>query len=393
MEPIKLSERVYFLGVQDWDRELFDEIIPLPQGTSYNCYLIKGSEKVALIDTVDPKKEDIFLENIKELNLKIDLIISNHAEQDHSGAIPKVLSLYPEAKVVTNEKCKNFLRDLLLIPEDKFLTIKDGEELSLGDMTLKFFFTPWVHWPETMVTYLKEDKILFPCDFLASHIATGEIFSKGDDFIKSTAKRYYAEIMMPYRISIKKHLEIVKNLKIDMIAPSHGVIYTDPKFIINAYEDWVSDNLKNEVILAYVSMHGSIEKAVDFFERKLVNLGIPYKKFNVTRADIGEIAMALVDSATLIISTPVFLANPHPKISFILSFINDLRPKTRFAGIISSFSWGQRIEEQIKAQLNFCKLEYFPSIILKGYPKQRDFSSIENMVISIKEKHKEIGIL
>ncbi len=394
MEPIKLSEGIFFLGVQDWDRELFDEIIPLPQGTSYNSYLIKGSEKIALIDGVDPKKEGIFIENIKELNLdKIDYIISNHAEQDHSGAIPKVLSLYPETKVVTNEKCKNFLMDLLSIPKDKFLTIKDGEELSLGNKTLKFFFTPWVHWPETMITYLKEDKILFPCDFLASHIATGEIFSKGDDFIKSTAKRYYAEIMMPYRVSIKKHLELIKNLEIDIIAPSHGVIYTNPKFIIDAYEDWVSDNLKNEAILIYVSMHGSIEKAVEFLERKLANLKIPYKKFNVTKADIGEIAMALVASATLIIATPVFLANPHPNISFVLSFINDLRPKTRFAGIISSFSWGQRVEEQIKAQLNFCKLEYLPSIILKGYPKEKDFSSIENMALSIREKHKEIGIL
>lgn len=394
MGVYKINDSVFYVGVQDWERELFDEIIPLPQGTSYNSYVIKTKEKIALIDTVDPTKKNIFLNNLRELNLeKIDYLISNHAEQDHSGAIPEILSIFPKAKVVTNEKCKNFLMDLLLINEEKFLTIKDGEELSLGDKTLKFFLTPWVHWPETMITYLKEEKILFPCDFLASHIATSELITSGNDFIRDTAKRYYAEIMMPYRVSIIKHLKLVNSLEIDIIAPSHGTIYKDPNFIIKAYEDWVSDKIKNEVLIIYISMHGSILEMVNFLESELIKEQIPYKRFNGTNCDIGEVAMALVDAATVVLGTPVFLAGPHPKIAYIISLINALRPKTKNFALLSSFSWGQRIEEQVKGMLINCKVNFFPSIISKGFPKEEIKKQIGELVEKIKTKHQEDEIV
>lgn len=389
MGIFKIKDSVFYAGVQDWERELFDEIIPLPEGTSYNSYLVKGSEKTALIDTADPTKKDLYLNNLRELNLqKIDFLISNHAEQDHSGLIPEVLNLFPEAKVVTNEKCMGFLRDFLLIEEEKFQKISDKETLSLGDKTLKFFMTPWVHWPETMVTYLQEDKILFPCDFFGSHIATSELFSEGNELIKEGAKRYYAEIMMPFRVSILKHLKLVRSLDIELIAPSHGVIYKNPDFIIKAYEDWVSDRVKNEVLIIYVSMHGSVLEMINILESNLINAGIPYKRFNATNCDIGEVAMALVDSATLIAGTPVFLSSPHPKMSYLLSLVNALRPKTRYFGLISSFSWGEKIEENVKESLKNCKANFFPSIISKGFPKEEK-KAIEELVQNIKKKHQE----
>lgn len=390
MGVYKINDSVFYVGVQDWERELFDEIIPLPQGTSYNSYIIKGSKKIALIDTVDPTKKNIFLENLKELNLeKIDYLISNHAEQDHSGAIPEVLSIFPETKVVTNEKCKNFLIDLLQINEEKFLTIKDGEELSLGDKTLKFFLTPWVHWPETMITYLKEEKTLFPCDFLASHISTSKLITAGNDFIKDAAKRYYAEIMMPFRVSIIKHLKLINSLDISLIAPSHGTIYKDPNFIIKAYEDWVSDNVKNKVLIIYTSMHGSILEMVNLLESELIKEQVPYKRFNGTNCDIGEVVMALVDAATVVLATPVFFAGPHPKMAYIISLINALRPKTRNFALLSSFSWGQRIEEQVKGMLNNCKANFFPSIISKGFPKAEEKKHLIELVNKIKLRHQE----
>lgn len=178
----------------------------------------------------------------------IDYVISNHAEQDHSGTIPKILELYPDAKVVTNEKCKEFLIELLLIQEEKFLVIKDGETLPLGGKTLEFIIAPWVHWPETMLTYLKEDKILFPCDLFGSHLATSDLYAIDECMVYTSVKRYYAEIMMPFRTSIKKHMERIDGIDVDLIAPSHGPVYHKPKFILDAYEDWVSDNVKNEVI-------------------------------------------------------------------------------------------------------------------------------------------------
>jgi flavorubredoxin len=233
MAVYEIKPKIFSVGSIDWDRRLFDELIPLPNGTSYNSYLIQGTQKTALIDSVDPAKERELIDNIDKLALNtIDYIISNHAEQDHSGTIPKILKLYPHAKVITNEKCKTLLSKLLLIPEEKFLTVKDQGTISLGDKTLEFIIAPWVHWPETMLSYLKEDRILFPCDLFGSHLASSTLFVKDRCEIYEPAKRYYAEIMMPFRTSVKKHLERIKKLKIDIIAPSHGPLYDKPEMII-----------------------------------------------------------------------------------------------------------------------------------------------------------------
>src|SRR4030042_5287139 len=324
----KIKENIYSVGVVDWDRRLFDELIPLPDGTSYNSYLIKGSEKTALLDTVDPPMYDILANNLKSLDLSgIDYIISHHAEQDHSGSLPELVKAYPEAKIITNEKCKSMLVDLLLIPEEKFIIVGDGDIISLGDKTLQFIFTPWVHWPETMSTYLKEDKILFSCDFFGSHYATDELFVRDEDKIYIAAKRYYAEIMMPFRVTIIKNLERIKDLDIEVIAPSHGPIYSRPNFIIDAYKDWSSDRVKNEVIIPYISMHGSTEKMVNYLSKSLTEKGITIKVFHLTDSDIGEVAMALVDAATVVIATPTVLAGPHPNTVYAAYLVKALSTK------------------------------------------------------------------
>jgi flavorubredoxin len=242
MKPRIMKENVYSIGAVDWDRRLFDELIPLPDGTSYNAYLIRAIGKTVLIDTVDPTMTDVLMNNLDELNIKsIDYVIANHAEQDHSGSLPAVLSRFPNAIVICTPKCKPLLMDLLLIPEHKIKTVEDGETISLGDKTLEFIHAPWVHWPETMFTYLREDRILFTCDFFGSHFATSDLFVTNEAVAYEAAKRYYAEIMMPFRAVIPKHLERIKPLQIDIIATSHGPIYNKPKFIIDAYNDWVLD--------------------------------------------------------------------------------------------------------------------------------------------------------
>ena len=256
-KELKPNSNVYAVGAIDWDRRLFDELIPLPDGTSYNSYLVKGKDKIALLDTVDPTKTQVLLDNLKELKIdRIDYVIAHHAEQDHSGSIPMVLTAYPMAKVVTNAKCKELLKEHLLVPEEKFITINDRETIPLGDKTLEFILAPWVHWPETMFTYLKEDKILFTCDFLGSHLATSDLFAVDECRVYSSNKRYYAEIMMPFRTSIRQHLEKIKTLDIKIIATSHGPIFDRPAMILDAYKDWSSEEVKNEVVLPYVSMHG-----------------------------------------------------------------------------------------------------------------------------------------
>jgi flavorubredoxin len=170
MKPRNICNGVRWVGAVDWNRRLFDSLIPLPDGTSYNAYLVQGSKKTVLIDTVDPAMADVLTRHLENVE-KIDYIVSQHVEQDHSGTIPLILERYSQSMVVCSSKAKDLLVDHLGIPAERIKTVDDGETLSLGDKTLRFIYTPWVHWPETMVTHLPEDRILFTCDFMGSHIA------------------------------------------------------------------------------------------------------------------------------------------------------------------------------------------------------------------------------
>ncbi len=389
-----IKENVIFAGAIDWDRRMFDELIPLPDGTSYNCYIIKGSEKTALIDTVDPTKTDVLIAKLVRMGTaKLDYIISHHAEQDHSGSIPDMLTLYPDAKVVTNPKCKQMLIDLLDVEDEQFITVEDGETLSLGDKTLKFVYTPWVHWPETMSSYLQEDNILFSCDFFGSHLATSDLFVKDEPQVYEAAKRYYAEIMMPFRNTIKKNMEKIADLEIDIIAPSHGPVYDRPKFIIDAYKDWISDNVKNEVVIPYVSMHESTKAMVEYFTEALIERGITVKEFNLTETDIGKLALALVDAATIVIGSPTVLTGPHPAAAYAAILANALRPKTKFLSVIGSYGWAGKMVDQLSALLGNLRAEIIEPVVIKGKPKQQDIELLEKLADKIAAKHKEIELI
>ena len=394
MYPIEFRKNIFSVGAIDWNRRLFDELIPLPDGTSYNSYLIKGSEKIALIDTVDPTKKEVLFNNLKSLNINhIDYVIANHAEQDHSGSIPFVLDAFPDAKVVCSSKCKELLTDLLLIPPDKFMEVKDGEFLSLGDRTLKFITYPWVHWPETILTYLIEDKILFPCDFFGSHLASNNLYVQNDELVLESAKRYYAEIMMPFRTVIRNNFFFFFKYDIDLIAPSHGPIYSKPELIMNAYKDWTSDNVKNEVVIVYVSIHQSTEKMVEYIVNALTGRNISVKQFCLPNSDIGKIAISLVDAATIILGTPTILGGAHPYALFATALVNALRPKTKFASIIGSYAWGGKTIEQVTGMLSSLKVEVLSPVLAKGYPKEEDFKAIENLANTILEKHKGLSLI
>jgi flavorubredoxin len=394
MQSNQIKNDVFYVGANDPDRKLFDELIPLPDGTSYNSYLIKGSEKTALIDSVDPEKKEVLFENLRRLKIEsIDYVIAHHGEQDHSGTIPYILEKYPMAKVVTNPKCESVLKDLLLLADEDFIVVEDGQEISLGNKTLKFIFAPWVHWPDTMLTFLPEDKIIFTCDFLGTHYSLEELFIDNPEEIYTPAKRYYAEIMMPFRTSVVKNLELIKDLDFDTIAPSHGPVHTDREFIINCYKDWSSDDVRNEVILPYVSMHGSTEKMVKHFKLALEKNGIIVKEFNLSEADTGELAMALVDAATVVLGCSTVLVGPHPKAMYAAYLVKVLRPKTRNLSIIGSFGWGGKMVEQLVEILKSLKAEVIEPVIAKGYPKERDLQLLDELAGKIKTKHKDLGIL
>jgi flavorubredoxin len=390
MKPREIKPKIYWVGAVDWDRRLFDALIPLPDGTSYNSYIIQGSEKTVLIDTVDPTKETVLLENLNELGIKnIDYVVTHHAEQDHSGTLPIVLNKYPEAKVICTLKCQGMLVDLSLAPGDRIITVEDKETVSLGDKTLEFIHAPWVHWPETMLTYLREDKILFSCDFFGSHLATTDLYVSDEGQSYEAAKRYYAEIMMPFRNQIQKNLEKVKDYAIDVIAPSHGPMHDRPEFILKAYHSWAYDEPKNIVVLPYTSMHDSTRKMVDYLVGALVQKGVTVKQFDLAVTDIGKLAMSLVDAATVVIGTPTILAGAHPNAAHAAFLANALRPNVKFVSIIGSYGWGGRTAEQLGGMISNLKVEVLGPVLCKGFPKESDFKALDNLADMIARKHKE----
>ena len=390
----EIKNEIYYCGLNDCDRRIFDELIPLEHGTSYNSYLVKGSEKTAIIDTMYPPKTKEYLKRLTENQVgKLDYIIANHGEQDHSGSIPALLEKYPNAMVVTNPKVAENIKSMLHVPEEKIKVIADGEELSLGDKTLKFIFAPGVHWPDTMFTYIKEDNVICTCDFLGAHYTFSDVFAVESNELMKSAKRYYAEIMMPFRMMCKRYTQMIKDLNVDMILPSHGPVYTNPNYILDLYADWTSDMPKNLVALPYVSMYESTKEMVDYLAEKLEAKGIKTFKFDIVDDDLGDLAMALVDAATIVLGTSMVLAGPHPMAVNVAYLAAVLRPKAKFASLLGSYGWGGNLFGLIGDLLKPLKLDLIEPLQVKGKPTQEDLQKLDVMAETIYEKHKSIGII
>ena len=377
------------MGAIDWDRRLFDELIPLPDGTSYNAYLVRGSEKTALIDTADPAKSDEILKQLDDVE-KLDVLVIQHVEQDHSGTAPLVVERYPDIQIVSSPKAKPMIADHLGIPENRITAVEDGKTLSLGDRTFEFIHAPWVHWPETMLTYLREEKILFTCDLFGSHLATNDLYATDRPRLCEAAKRYFAEIMMPFGNLIRGHLEKLEPYEIEMICPSHGPIHDNPGFILDAYRHWVLDPPKNLVVLPYTSMHGSTARMVDHLIEALTERGVHVESFNMTVTDLGAYAVHLVDAATVVFATPTVLVGPHPNLVFTAYLTAALRPKLKHAAVIGSYGWASKAAEQTQGLCANLKAEWLDPVLTKGLPKQETLKALDTLADQIAARHKDL---
>ena len=390
----EIKNSVFYAGLNDADRVIFDELIPLEHGTTYNSYIVKGSGKTAVIDTMYPPFSDLYLKNFDENGIdKVDYIIANHGEQDHSGSIPALLNKFPDAIVITNDKCRQNIIEMLLVDESKIRVIQNNEEISLGNKTLQFIMAPGVHWPDTMFTYLKEDNMLFTCDFLGAHLPFGDLYAKNDDKLYSMAKRYYAEIMMPFRTMCKKYIDTVEKINPSYILPSHGPIYNNPKFIINAYKDWTDDKPENLVLIPYVSMYGSTEEMVNYVKEGLEKNNIKVKVHDLVRDDLGEVAVNMVDAATILIGASMVLAGPHPIAANACILTNALKPKAKFVSFLGSFGWGGKLFETLSSLITTIKPEIIEPVLSKGKPKEDDFKNLDNLIQTITEKHKSLNLI
>ena len=390
----EIAPDVFWVGVKHHNRRLFDALIPLPYGTSYNAYLIVGSKKTALIDTVNPGFEKELLEKVSERidPTKIDYVIMNHAEPDHANAVKDVLAVAKNAKLVASAKGKEAAMMYFDIPVERIMVVDESSEIGLGGKTLKFVDAPWLHWPETIFTYLEEDKILFPCDFFGSHLAVGEFYADeyGNENTLDMAKLYFAEIMMPFRKPGQTAVEKVKKLKPKMIAPSHGLIWREPKVILDEYAKWTSEKFQKKVMIAYVSMWGSTEKMVLALRDALVRRGVTVEVFDLPNTEIGHIAKELVDTPVVVVGAPTVLGGVHPVAAYATMLVKTLRAPTKYAAVLTSYGWSGGAVKALQGILEGTKIEVLGVVEVKGPPKKTEFDKVVELADKIDEKLKQL---
>jgi flavorubredoxin len=387
---IKISEGIYWVGAKDWNRRLFDALIPLPRGTTYNSYLIIGENKKALIDTVNPGFEKELEEKISQVvnPIDIDYVVMNHAEPDHAGSIPYIMTINSKAKLVTSIKGAKMAQTFYRVPEERIIAVRDQETIDLGGKTLRFIEAPMLHWPETMFTYLLENGVLFPCDFFGSHVAAGFYDDDLEDLLVY-AQRYWGEIMMPFSIMAQRALEKIKGLKVEMIAPSHGPIHRDPERILKAYGKWAYGETKKKAIIVYVTMWNSTEKMIQPITETLTSEGIEIAVHNLVFADIADVAKDLVDSRAIVLGAPTVLGGAHPLAVYAAYLVKALRPPLKFGVVLSSYGWGGGAIKHVQEVLGPSKMEIVGAMEINGPPTENDVVKITEIGKALAEKIRE----
>jgi flavorubredoxin len=390
----EIVPNVFWVGVKHHNRRLFDALIPLPYGTSYNAYLVVGSKKTALIDTVNPGFERELLDKISEHidPAKIDFVIMNHAEPDHANAAKDVLAVAKDAKLVASAKGKEAAMMYFDIPAERIMVVDESSKIDLGGKSLKFLDAPWLHWPETIFTYLEEDKILFPCDFFGSHLAVGEFFADeyGNEKTLDMAKLYFAEIMMPFRKPGQTAIDKVKKLGSKVIAPSHGLIWREPRIILDEYAKWTGETFEKKVMIVYVSMWGSTEKMVLALRDALVQRNITVQVFDLPNTEIGHVAKELVDTPVVVVGAPTVLGGVHPVAAYATMLVRALRAPTKYAAVLTSFGWSGGAVKALQGFLEGTKIEVLGVVEVKGPPKKDELGKVTELAGKIEEKLKQL---
>ncbi len=375
MKPIEIAKNIYDIGVNDWNIRDFHGYSTY-QGTSYNAFLIVD-EKIALIDTVKKEFSDQLLENIAKIvdPKKIDYVISNHTEMDHSGSLPRVMHKIGEDKPLYCSKMglKNLSRHF---PQKwNYHGVTNGEELSLGKRTLTFLETRMLHWPDNMFTYVKEDKILFSSDAFGQHYAGHEKFDDqlGDE-IMFHAKKYYANILLLYSPLILKLLEKVTEigLEIDMICPDHGIIWRkDPGRIINAYAKWASQKPEQKAVVVYDTMWHSTETMAEEIAQGIVEEGVIARPIHIRSSHRSEIMTEVLDAAAVIVGSPTINNQLFPTVSDFLTYMKGLKPKNKIGAAFGSYGWSGESVKLINQELEAMKFDIIdPGVKIQYVPDQ-----------------------
>ncbi len=379
MPPVKVLENIFWVGAVDWNKRHFHGFsYSTHRGTSYNAYLIID-KKVALVDTVEHPFSEEMIEKIKEIidPSKIDYLIANHVESDHSGSIKEVLKLAPNATVVGTEACKAGL-EKHYFGNWKFQTVKTGDTLNLGERTLTFLEARMLHWPDSMFTYIEKDALLLSNDGFGQHLASSKRFDDevDQDILMWEAGKYYANILWLYSALVIKKIEEVQKLglKINMIAPSHGIIWRkDPMKIVTAYLKWAKGEADKKVIIVYDTMWKSTEKMAKAMLDGIVNEGLEATLYRLPFSDNGDIIGELLDTKGILVGSSTINNGVLPTVSPFLREMEGLRPKNKLAGVFGSYGWGGGATTAIEKSLKLAGMELVPpAVTAKWVPNKEE---------------------
>ena len=392
VKTVELGQGITWVGVEDFQRRMFDALVPLPEGTSYNAYLVAGKNRTALIDTVNPGFEGELLSKISCIinPASIDFLVMNHAEPDHAGAIPAIMAAAPKAQLVATKKGAEMAEVMYHVPEARRLAIRDGDTLDLGGKTLSFIEAPWLHWPETMFTFAVEDRVLFSCDFFGTHVASDRLFDdEAADLLLSEAKRYYAGIMMPFNKMVTSGLDRARSVAPAVIGPSHGPVYRNPARIMDAYEKWSRGPLAPKVVVAYVSMWHNTEQLARALINSISAEDVQAVPFDLAVSDVTHVARELVDASALVLGSPTVLGGLHPLAAHALTLVRVLRPRLKLAAFLGSFGWGGGAATQAKVLLEPTGCELVGAVDVRGSPGDKELSEAAQLGKTIARRVKE----
>ncbi|HTY45412.1 MAG TPA: flavodoxin domain-containing protein [Patescibacteria group bacterium] len=378
METVEIKKNIFWVGAVDWNiRTFHGHTYTTKRGTTYNAYLIID-DKITLVDTVHGPFLAEMAERIRQIVPleKIDYIVANHVEVDHSGALPGLLTCLPKAKIFGTQKCKEGLAKHYYGNWD-FQVVKTGDTLKLGKRTLQFIEAPMIHWPDSMFTYCPEEKLLLPNDAFGQHYATSKRFDDEvpQPVLMEEAAKYYANILWPLSSVISRKIQDIQklNLAIDMIAPSHGVIWRkDPGKIVSAYQGWAQNQTKPKVIVAYESMWGSTEKMARKIVQGIADSGIEVKLCDTALSDRTEVLTEMLDAKGFIFGSSTHDNSMLTTVAAFLHFLKGLKPKNRIACAFGSYGWAGGAAKEIEENLIQAGIEIAQSPLAVQYVPSSD---------------------
>lgn len=356
MGAVNLAEGIWWVGAVDWEIKSFHGL-STPFGSSYNAYLVVG-EKCALVDTVKADKAQVLLGHIKEIidPARLDYIISNHAEPDHSGALPEVIAAAPGASLIASKEGAKRLNDMYRL-DWQITPMGDGDEISLGGLSLNFINTPLLHWPETMMTWCPERRVLFSCDPFGAHMATTERFvdEVGTDYVLRYTRKYFAYLIAAYRSAMKQAFMKLKGLDTGMVCPSHGPVWRrELNRLMSSYASWSDLDLKDRATVIYGSMWGGTAHMAEAVADGLKQGGLETRAFNVDHSDPSDIIDEAFLSRVVVIGSPTFESGIYPPVEAIIPFLRIPRDKSKQMAVFGTFGWSggaaRKLHEILKAE-------------------------------------------